>query len=133
MYSPSKFGRELHRTKIASFVSCGIAFRVFSATHLFVSVIFISRVFRNAQKENQLDPRTRWQIRGLIMVAIEASVLYPAILLNVLKARSKSSAERTTVSGPSIAVQETWLTPITSSLTPYTMVSSIFLSRLILI
>ena len=34
------------------------------------------------------------------MEAIEASVIYPAILLNVLKARSEFGAEQKTVSDP---------------------------------
>ena len=67
------------------------------------------------------------------MEVIEASVLYPAIILNVLKAHYDIDAEQDVVSDSSIFFQEHPLTPTTSSLTSCTTVSPICFSRLIFV
>lgn len=77
----------------------GIVLGIFSTPFAFISAVFISRVIRGAQTGSQLDPQAQhWEIRGLVMEVIEASVLYPAIVLNVLKARSEFDAEQDVVS-----------------------------------
>lgn len=85
------------------------------------------------QTGNQLDNQTREDIRGLVMDAIEASVIYPAIVLNVLKARSEFSVDQDTVSDSLTGTKEPLLKLNASRLTSYTTVSFLSLSRLIIV
>jgi hypothetical protein len=93
------------RAKLAGFLSGGaqgIVLGIFSTpflTRVFLTAVFISRAVRGGQTGNQLDPQGGLgEIREAILEAIEASVVYPAILLNDLKAHSEFEVERDTVS-----------------------------------
>lgn len=128
---------KISQAKLSGFLSGGIqgiVLGVFSTpfvTRLFVTVVFISGLFRGARTGNELDPQPReGEIHELMMEVIEASVLYPAIILNVLEAHSESDAEQKIVSGSFVNIRVAPLTPTEPSLTPYTMVFSICLPRL---
>lgn len=95
---------KISRAKLASPLSGGtqgIVLGIFSTPFLnrvFLTAVFISRAVRGVQTGNQSEPQAHWDIREPIMEAIEASVVYPTILLNILKAHSEFHVERIIVS-----------------------------------
>ena len=59
-----------------------------SIANAFAAIVLPLRVFRDAQGNDQSDSQARLKTcRELIMKAIEACVMYPAILLNFLRLR----------------------------------------------
>jgi hypothetical protein len=93
-------------------------------TSAIATAAFISRVFGGAQPEDQSDPQVRLETyRGLIMKVIEACVLYPAILLNLLRMFPQIDSEQNAVREPQINIREPLLlTSAASSLTIHTKV-----------
>lgn len=67
-------------------------------TNAFATVVITFRAFSDAREEDWSDPQALLETyRKLIMKAIEACMLYPAILLNFLKARLQLDSGQNTV------------------------------------
>ena len=64
----------------------------------FATIVSFFRVFRNAQGDDQSDPQARLETcRELIMEAIQACVMYPAIILNFLGVHLQLNPEQDVV------------------------------------
>jgi len=68
-------------------------------TYVCVTVVVIFRILRAALIDNQLDSQAHWDAyRGVMINVIEGCVVYPAILLNIIRAHSQGYGSQNAVS-----------------------------------
>ena len=74
-------------------------FSVPLVTYVCVTAVVVFRILRAALIDNRLDSQARWDAyRGVIIKVIEGCVMYPAILLNIIRAHSQRYSSQNAVS-----------------------------------